>query len=72
MSFTNLISKKDILCIVAELVLKQISSLPDSVNTDIQSFNHSLIDEPFDQNILKAYGLNNDEVIHLLKYIYSK
>lgn len=64
--------KRDILRIVAELVLKQISSLPDSVNTDIQSFIHSLINEPFDQNILKAYGLNNAEVIHLLKHIYPK
>ena len=42
------------------------------MNTDIQSFIHSLIDEPFDQNILKACGLNNDEVIHLLKHIYPK
>lgn len=63
--------KKDILRIAAELMLERVSDLPASVNDDIHRFIGSLEQEPFDQNLLKAYGLKNDDVVTLLKQVFE-
>lgn len=63
--------KKDILRITAELMLEKIRDLPETVNTDIHSFINSLQQEPFDYNSLKEYGLENEDVVSLLKQIYG-
>ena len=62
--------KKDILRIAAELMLERVADLPETVDSDIQTFIDSLEQEPFDQNSLKMYGLKNDDVVSLLKRIY--
>ena len=63
--------KKDILRIAAELMLEQVTDLPETVAADIGIFIDSLEQEPFDQNSLKLYGLKNDEVVNLLKEIFE-
>ena len=63
--------KKDILRIAAELMLEQVTDLPETVAADIGIFIDSLEKEPFDQNSLKLYGLKNDEVVNLLKEIFE-
>lgn len=63
--------KKDILRIAAELMLERVADLPETVDSDIQTFIDSLEQEPFDQNSLKMYGLKNDDVVSLLKRIYA-
>ena len=63
--------KKDILRIAAELMLKHVTDLPETVAADIGIFIDSLEQEPFDQNSLKLYGLKNDEVVNLLKEIFE-
>ena len=62
--------KKDILRIAAELMLERVADLPETVDSDVQTFIDSLEQEPFDQNSLKIYGLKNDDVVSLLKRIY--
>ena len=62
--------KKDILRIAAELMLERVADLPETVDSDVQTFIDSLEQEPFDQNSLKTYGLKNDDVVSLLKRIY--
>ena len=62
--------KKDILRIAAELMLERVAGLPETVDSDVQTFIDSLEQEPFDQNSLKIYGLKNDDVVSLLKRIY--
>ena len=61
---------KDILRIAAELMLERVADLPETVDSDVQTFIDSLEQEPFDQNSLKIYGLKNDDVVSLLKRIY--
>lgn len=63
--------KHDILRITAELMLDKVIRLPDSVQRDIERFINILEQEPMDQNLLKAYGLNNGEVVSVLKRIFS-
>lgn len=63
--------KKDVLRIVAELMLENVMNLPASVKTDIDSFIVSLEKEPFDNNSLKNYGLKNEEVIKVLKRVFK-
>ena len=63
--------KHDILRITAELMLDKVIRLPDSVQRDIERFIDILEQEPMDQNLLKAYGLNNGEVVSVLKRIFS-
>ena len=46
------------------------ADLPETVDSDVQTFIDSLEQEPFDQNSLKIYGLKNDDVVSLLKRIY--
>lgn len=63
--------KKDVLRIAAELMLENVENLPASVKSDIDAFINSLEKEPFDDNSLKNYGLKNDEVIEVLKRVFS-
>lgn len=63
--------KKDILRITAELMLEKIEDLPEIVNTDIHSFINSLEKEPFEKDSLKEYGLENEDVVNLLKQIFG-
>lgn len=63
--------KKDILRITAELMLEKIEDLPEIVNTDIHSFTNSLEKEPFEKDSLKEYGLENEDVVNLLKQIFG-
>lgn len=41
-----------------------------TVETDIHNFIHILEKELYDDNSLKMYGVNNDDIIQLLKNIY--
>ena len=59
--------KKDILRISAELMLEKVDNLPSKVKTDIAHFIDTLEENPFDGNSLKAYGLQNDDIVLLLK-----
>lgn len=63
--------KRDILRIAAELTLDSVTDLPEPVRTDIFTFIDSLIDEPFDNNLFKNYGVSNDDVIQLLKRVFG-
>lgn len=63
--------KKDILRITAELMLEKIEDLLEIVNTDIHSFINSLEKEPFEKDSLKEYGLENEDVVNLLKQIFG-
>lgn len=63
--------KKDVLRIASELMLESVTNLPISVKTDIDTFIASLEKEPFDINSLKNYGLENKEVIEVLKKVFN-
>jgi hypothetical protein len=63
--------KKDILRIVAELMLDKANEFPVSVKSDIDTFITSLENDPFDDNSLKNYGLKNEEVIEVLVRTFS-
>lgn len=41
------------------------------MNTDIHSFINSLEKEPFEKDSLKEYGLENEDVVNLLKQIFG-
>lgn len=62
--------KKDILRIIAEILLENINELPLSVKIDIYKFIEDLVTNPFDNNLLTAYGLRNQEVIEELKKVF--
>lgn len=63
--------KKDILRIAAELMLREISDLPESVHSDIKEFICTLNEEPFDAELLADYGLKNNDVLDLLKRVFE-
>ena len=63
--------KKDILRIAAELMLERVTDLPETVLGDIYSFIDSLEQDPFDLNLLKMYGLKNEDIVSLLKDIFE-
>lgn len=63
--------KKDILRIAAELILEKVYGLPELVNADIHMFIDDLEQEPFDSNLLKTYGLKNDDIVNLLKQVFG-
>lgn len=63
--------KKDILRITAELLLEDISDLPTTVKADMDAFINSLIQEPFDSNSLKSYGLKNEDVTSVLHRVFG-
>lgn len=62
--------KNDILRIAIEFVLEKTDVLPENVHTDMKDFIEKLKEEPFDKNLLKAYGLANDDVVDRLKQLY--
>ena len=62
--------KNDILRIAMEFVLEKTDALPENVHTDMKDFIEKLEEEPFDKNLLKAYGLANDDVVDRLKQLY--
>ena len=62
--------KKDILRIVAELMLETVTDLPEAVDRDIHAFMNILETEPFDQNMLNIYGVKNEVVVETLKRIF--
>lgn len=62
--------KNDVLRIAAELKLERDIIFPESVKSEIGVFIEKLENEPFDDNLLKEYGLKNQEVIELLRSIY--
>ena len=62
---------KDILRIAAELMLERVTDLPETVLGDIYSFIDSLEQDPFDLNLLKMYGLKNEDIVSLLKDIFE-
>lgn len=62
--------KNDILRIAMEFVLEKTDMLPENVHMDMKSFIKKLNDEPFDKNLLKEYGLSNDDVVARLQQIY--
>lgn len=63
--------KKDILKISSELMLEHISDLPEMVKKDIDVFIDSLVQAPFDNNSLKSYGLNNEDIIAVLHRVFG-
>lgn len=63
--------KKDILRITAELVLEKVSDLPSAVKKDIDTFMELLIQDPFDSNLLKSYGLKNEDVTAVLHRLFG-
>lgn len=62
--------KKDILRITAELLLEEISDLPTTVKADMNTFINSLMQEPFDSNSLKSYGLKNEDIMEVLRKVF--
>lgn len=62
--------KNDILRIAMEFVLEKTEVLPENVHTDMQTFIEKLYAEPFDKNLLKEYGLSNDDVVARLRQLY--
>ena len=63
--------KNDILRIVTEFILEEINDLPDTVHMDVENFIKKLGEEQFDANLLKNYGLNNEEVVDRLRQLYG-
>ena len=62
--------KNDILRIAMEFVLQKTETLPQNVHNDMESFIQKLNDEPFDKNLLKEYGLSNEDVLYRLQELY--
>lgn len=63
--------KKDVLRIVAEIILENVTNLPHSVKSDIDIFIKTLEKEPFDANSLKIYGLKNQDCIYVLRRVFG-
>lgn len=62
--------KNDILRIAVEFVLKKTEKLPPNVHNDMKIFVQKLTDEPFDKNLLKEYGVSNEDVLYRLQELY--
>ena len=63
--------KKDILRIVTELMLENTANLPATVKLEIDTFLIFLEQEPFDENSLKNYGIENQEVVAALRRVFE-
>ena len=63
--------KNDILRIVTEFILEKINDLPEAVHLDVGNFIKKLGGEPFDANLLKDFGLSNEEVVDRLRQLYG-
>ena len=63
--------KKDILRIVTELMLENTANLPATVKLEIDTFIKLLEQEPFDENSLKNYGIENQAVVAALRRVFE-
>ena len=63
--------KKDILRIVTELMLENTANLPATVILEIDTCIKLLEQEPFDENSLKNYGIENQEVVAALRRVFE-
>ena len=63
--------KKHILRIVTELMLENTANLPATVKSEIDTFIKLLEQEPFDENSLKNYGIENQEVVAVLRRVFE-
>lgn len=52
-------------------MLEHVSELPETIHNDIREFIERLEKEPFDSNLLKGYGVTQEEVEELLREIYN-
>ena len=62
--------KNDVLRILSELILNKVDELPIGVKNDVQSYIASLALEPYNNQILQTYGLNQDDIVDALKKLY--
>lgn len=62
--------KNDILKIAMEFVLEKAEVLPKSIHIDMKNFLEKLDEDPFEHNLLKEYGLSNDDVLSRLEQLY--
>ena len=62
--------KNDVLRIAVEFVLNRVKNLSENVHTDMRNFINMLEKESFDKNVLRSYGLSNEDVVDRLKEIY--
>ena len=63
--------KNDILRFLAEFVLEEVEDLPEIVMRDVEMFIKGLEAEAFDENLLKALGLSNEEMVDRLVELYG-
>lgn len=63
--------KNDILRIVTGFILEKTNDLPEAVHMDVGNFIKKLGGEPFDANLLKDFGLSNEEVVDRLRQLYG-
>ena len=63
--------KNDILRIATEFILEKINDLPETVHMDVENFIKKLGEEPFDANLLKEFGLSNEELVGRLRQMYG-
>ena len=62
--------KNDILKIAMEFVLEKAEVLPQSIHIDMKNFLEKVDEDPFEHNLLKEYGLSNDDVLSRLEQLY--
>lgn len=62
--------KNDIVRLVVEMVLERPDRLPVSVANDLDQFIRLLVDDPFDSNLLKGYGLKSEEIMNRMIEIF--
>ena len=63
--------KNDVLRIIAEFVLEKINNLPETIHMDVEDFVKKIETEPFEANMLKNYGLSNEDLVNRLRQIYE-
>ena len=63
--------KRDVLRLTAEMVLNPVTNLPKSVYDDIHLFISKLVEEPYDQNSLKAYRVTTEQIVTRLESIFG-
>ena len=63
--------KNDILRILAEFILEEVEDLPESVRRDVETFIKGLETAPFDENLLKALGISNEDMVDRLVELYG-
>lgn len=63
--------KNDVLKIATEFLLEPINRLSESIHTDIHEFLINIQEEPFDEGLLRNYGLSNEELVARLVEIFQ-